>query len=251
MILASDYDQDNMEPYRVRSRKEIISLLRNIGERNQLVRMVINEGADTIVTSVLDVDEGNNCVMLDCATTATMNHRVLESPTFAFETVLDNIRILFTCTEIESVLYDNLPAFVIPLPETLVRLQRREYYRVSTPLTTPVVCMIPVKVDNEVQQVKTTLHNISGGGVSIVDEKQMIDATFGHIYDNCRIELPGGPITVSLQIRNLLELTLTNGKNIRRLGCQFVNPSNSTLAAVQKYITKLEREQNAKATGIR
>jgi c-di-GMP-binding flagellar brake protein YcgR len=252
MTLASEYDQDDdMEPFRVRSRREIISLLRHISERNQLVRMVINHGADTVVTSILDVDESDNSVMLDCAPTATMNHRVLESETFSFETVLDSIRILFTSSEVGSILYDNLPAFVIPLPESMVRLQRREYYRVPTPLTTPVRCTVPVRIADEIKRVTTTLHNISGGGISIVDENQSIDATFGRVYDNCTIDLPGGPIAVSLQIRNLLELTLTNGKNIRRLGCRFVNPSHGVLAAVQKYITKLERDQNARVTGNR
>jgi len=96
------------------------------------------------------------------------------------------------------------------------------------------------------------LHNISGGGISLIDDKKLIDPTFGRIYENCRIDLPvGGPITVALQVRNLLELTLTNGRSIHRLGCQFINPSNGALGAVQKYITKLEREQYARATGIR
>lgn len=251
MTLASDYEQEDMEPYRVRSRREIISLLRHIGERNQLVRMVINNGADTVVTSILDVDERDNTVMLDCAPTATMNHRVLESESLTFETVLDSIRIVFDALEIESIAYDNLPAFVIPLPESLIRLQRREFYRVPTPLTTPVLCNVPVRGEDQIVPVSATLYNISGGGVSIVDEKKLIDPTFGRVYDNCRIDLPGGPITVSLQIRNLLDLTLTNGKSIRRLGCQFIDPSNGVLAAVQKYITKLEREQNARSTGIR
>lgn len=252
MTLASDYGNDDLEPFRVHSRREIIALLRNIGERNQLVRMVINNGEDTVVTSVLDVNERNDTVMLDCAPTATMNHRVLESETLSFETVLDNIRILFDASEIDSVVYEELPAFVIPLPETLIRLQRREYYRVQTPLTTPVLCTVPVKIEgNEIAQVTVTLYNISGGGISIIDDKKLIDPTFGTIYENCRIDLPGGAITVSLQIRNLLELTLTNGKSIHRLGCQFINPSNAALGAVQKYITRLEREQNARSSGVR
>jgi len=252
MTLASDYDKEDLEPYRIRSRREIIALLRNIGERNQLVRMVINHGADTVVTSVLHVDEGSDTVLLDCAPSATMNHKVLESEAFAFETVLDNIRILFNADEIESVQYDKLPAFLIPLPDSLIRLQRREFYRVPTPLTTPVLCIVPMKVEEQTLQVATTLHNISGGGISIVDEKKLIDPTIGRIYENCRIDLPvGGPVTMSLQIRNTLELTLTNGKTIRRLGCQFIQPSNAAMTAIYKYITKLEREQNAKATGIR
>jgi c-di-GMP-binding flagellar brake protein YcgR len=252
MTLASDYDTDDMEPFRVRSRREIIALLRNIGERNQLVRMVINNGTDTVVTSILGVDEQDNTVMLDCAPTAVMNQRVLASDKLSFETVLESIRILFNSSDAESITHEGLPAFVIPIPESVVRLQRREFYRVPTPLSVPVVCKVPMSIDSQPILVTTTLHNISGGGVSLIDDKKLMDSTFGRIYENCKIDLPiGGPITVSLQVRNLLELTLTNGKSIHRLGCQFINPSNGALGAVQKYITKLEREQNAKATGIR
>jgi c-di-GMP-binding flagellar brake protein YcgR len=252
MTLASDYEKDDLEPFRVRSRREIIALLRSISERNQLVRMVINNGADTVVTSILRVNDSDNTVMLDCAPTATMNQRVLDSDNLSFETVLESIRILFSSSEAQSFTYENLPAFIIPIPDSMVRLQRREFYRVPTPLSNPVICTVPVSSEDKSIRVATTLHNISGGGVSIIDDKKLIDATLGRIYHNCTIDLPvGGPINVSLQIRNLLDLTLTNGKSIHRLGCQFVEPSNATLGAVQKYITKLEREQNAKATGIR
>ncbi|MBF8177155.1 MAG: flagellar brake protein [Burkholderiaceae bacterium] len=251
MTLVSDYENDDMNPFRVRSRREVIALLRSIGERNQLVRMVINHGADTIVTSILNIDETNDTVLLDCAPTAIMNQRVLDSKRLSFETVLENIRILFTAPSAESCVYENLPAFVIDLPTSVIRLQRREFYRVPTPLTSPVSCIVPYTREGVTTEIPTTLHNISGGGISIVDEKKLLGTAIGQTYDNCKIDLPGsGVITVTLQVRNVLELTLTNGKSINRLGCEFIRPSNGTLAVVQKYITKIEREQNAKATGL-
>jgi c-di-GMP-binding flagellar brake protein YcgR len=54
----------------------------------------------------------------------------------------------------------------------------------------------------------------------------------------------------SLQVRNSLDLTLLNNKTNRRLGCQFVDISRGNLAAVQRYITKLERERNARLAGL-
>lgn len=251
MTLVSDHENDDLNPFRVRSRREVIALLRSIGERNQLVRMVINHGADTIVTSILNIDETNDTVLLDCAPTAIMNQRVLDSKRLSFETVLENIRILFTAPSAEACIYENLPAFVIDLPTSVIRLQRREFYRVPTPLTAPVSCIVPYTKEGVTTDIATTLHNISGGGISIVDEKKLLGTAIGTTYDNCKIDLPGsGVISVSLQVRNVLELTLTNGKSINRLGCEFIRPSNGTLAVVQKYITKIEREQNAKATGL-
>src|SRR5690606_36376935 len=188
---VADHEDEELNPFRVSSRREILALLRNIGERNQLVRMVIDQGADTIVTSILDVDDGNDTMLLDCAPTPEMNRRVLEGKTLSFETMLDSIRILFTSSDAESCMHEGLPAFVVPLPPHLIRLQRREFYRGPTPVTTPVLCTVPVRTDTmETVPVVTTLYNISGGGIAIMDEKKLLDTTFGRIYEDCRVELP-------------------------------------------------------------
>ena len=41
-----------------------------------------------------------------------------------------------------------------------------------------------------------------------------------------------GPVTVTLQLRNSLDMTLLNNKTNRRLGCEFVGISRGNLAAV-------------------
>jgi hypothetical protein len=84
-----------------------------------------------------------------------------------------------------------------------------------------------------------------------VDEAKVLDNTVGRIYKNCRIALPGGTMIVAnLEVRNSQDTTLVNGKTIRRMGCLFVDLPKPMMAAVQRYITKLEREQNAKSTGM-
>jgi c-di-GMP-binding flagellar brake protein YcgR len=57
-------------------------------------------------------------------------------------------------------------------------------------------------------------------------------------------------VTTALQVRNSLDITLLNNKTNRRLGCQFVDISRGNMAAVQRYITKLERERNARLAGL-
>ena len=45
-------------------------------------------------------------------------------------------------------------------------------------------------------------------------------------------------------------MTLLNNKTNRRLGCEFTDIQRSMLAYVQRYITKLERERNARIAGM-
>ena len=59
-----------------------------------------------------------------------------------------------------------------------------------------------------------------------------------------------GPVTTTLQVRNSHGHELLNNKTSRRLGCQFIDISRGNMAAVQRYITKLERERNAKLSGL-
>jgi c-di-GMP-binding flagellar brake protein YcgR len=252
-----DITQDNlsadMSPYQVHSRREIIKLLRSLVEHRQMINMVANRGDAAIVTSVLEVDEDAGSVIIDCAQRELINDRLLASDNISFETTLEQIRILFFAVQVESCMHDNAPALRIALPQTLVRLQRREFYRVPTPVINPASCTISIPQDDSdlaVHTIRLVLHNVSGGGVAVIDEHAALDGTIGHVYRNCRIDLPGGTLVVAtLQLRNLQELRLPNGKQVRRMGCVFVDLPHAMLAAIQRYITKLEREQNARAAG--
>ena len=51
---------ENQSLYQVHSRREILSILHGIQDQHQLLSMVINGGAEVIVTSILEIDESNN-----------------------------------------------------------------------------------------------------------------------------------------------------------------------------------------------
>lgn len=253
MTADIDDDENDLSRYRIQSRREIISLLRAVSSSKQLVRLQSNHGVDSVVTSILDVDDAANIVVIDCAPSKLVNERILASQDLQFETVLENIRILFSASHIESRMHENRPALSIEIPQNMIRLQRREYYRISIPVNTPVRCTIPLPSDcgNAVPPAILPVYNVSGGGIAVVDEKKQFPAGVGTVFDKCRIDFPGSPIDVSLQLMNAHDITLSNGKNIRRLGFMFVSMPNSTASSVHRYITKLERERNARVTGMR
>ncbi|USX28262.1 flagellar brake protein [Oxalobacteraceae bacterium OTU3CINTB1] len=245
-----DVELENWHDYEIESRKEIISLLRGIGEKNQLIRMLIQGESDVCVTAILDVDDQLDTVVLDCSIDPEQNKRILASQGLSFETTLDKVRILFAAEKVEAAVFEGNPVFKIAVPPTLIRLQRREYYRIATPVTNPV--RVVVTLPEELGGITTfPLADISCGGIAILDNKMILGDAIGKEYPNCRIDLPEiGQVTTALQVRNSLDLTLLNNKTNRRLGCEFVNIQRSTLAYVQRYITKLERERNARIAGM-
>lgn len=246
--MTFNFDIEDLGPYQLTSRREIVALLRNISDHNQLLRMVFNNGSDTVITSILQIDEPGGFVIIDCAPNEHQNQRAIDSDHIAFETQLDRIRILFFSERIESCAFEDRLAFRFALPASIVRLQRREYYRVVTPRCT---MTITHKAGESAITITVPVQNVSAGGLAVIDEAKTLDDTLGRIYENCRISLPGGsPIVATLEIRNAQEITLANGKSVRRLGCLFIDLPKPMLATVQRYITKLEREQNTKSAGM-
>ncbi|MBC3917353.1 flagellar brake protein [Undibacterium sp. CY18W] len=243
---------ENQSPFQVDSRREIIGLLRGLRESKQLISMLINSGSEVFITSILEVDDTNNLIIIDSAPSQLANQRITEAPRVSFEGLLDKISIQFSSDNLELITFEDRPAFQFSIPATVIRLQRREYYRINTPLSTPIRALVPVQVDTRQETLKLSLVDISCGGIAILDERKAMDSTIGVIYEHCKLDLPTiGLVDVVLQVRNSQDLILLNGKTNRRLGCQFINMSNNVLASVQRYIMKLERERNAKMTGIR
>ena len=251
--MQSIYDAElqNWHDYEVTSRREIIALMRNIGDKKQLIRMLVHGEADVCVTSILEVDAEDGSVMLDCSIDQEQNRRILAAKRISFETSLDKIRILFAADGVAAAKYQNGNAFRMAVPDSLIRLQRREYYRMATPVGNPVRAVIPIPLELGGGSHVFPLADISCGGIAILDNKLVLGHTIGSNYENVRIELPEiGTVTTGLQIRNAIEMTLLNSKTNRRLGCEFVGISRGNLANVQKYITKLERERNARIAGL-
>ena len=251
MQIQDDSRLENWHDFEVDSRREIIALLRAIGEKAQLIRMLVHGEADVCVTSILDVDPDTNSVYIDCSIDREQNKRIVAAKKLAFETTLDKIRILFSADNAEATTINGGPAFVVSVPTSLIRLQRREFYRMATPVSNPVRALIPIPLEQGGGSASVPLADISCGGIAILDNKLILGNTIGQKYADCKLDLPEiGMVSTGLRVRNSMELTLLNNKTNRRLGCEFIDISRANLAAVQRYITRLERERNARIAGL-
>lgn len=251
MQAMHDAELENWHDYEVQSRREIVALLRQIGEKKQLIRMKIKGEADVCVTSILDVDGDDGVFILDRSIDREQNERIVQANSVMCEAYLDKIRILFSVSGVQDVQFKGSGALAAAIPASLIRLQRREFYRMPTPLTNPVPALIPLPLDLGGGNASFPLADISCGGISLLDNKLVLNSTVGQTFTHCRIDLPEiGPVTTSLQVRNALDLTMLNNKPTRRIGCMFVDISRANMAAVQRYITKLERERNARLAGL-
>lgn len=248
----SNSELDKWHDYRVQSRREILALLRQIGEKNQLVRMLVNGEADVCVTSILGVDPDEDMLVLDRSIDREQHRRVLAAKRVSCESSLDKIRILFKVENPREIEFEGGTAVGVDIPESLVRLQRREFYRMEMPVTNPVKLVLPLPDELGGGSATVPLTDISCGGIAFMDNKMALgELTIGTTFNGCRLDLPEiGPVVTGLEIRNMQDVTLLNNKPARRFGCMFTGISRGNLANVQRYITKLERERNARLAGL-
>lgn len=250
MQAMHDAELENWHDYEVQSRREIVVLLRQIGEKKQLIRMKIKGEADVCVTSILDVDPDEGVFILDRSINREQNERIVNAKGVMCETFLDKIRILFSVSGVRDTEF-KAPALVADIPASLIRLQRREFYRMPTPVTNPVPALVPMPLDLGGGNATFPLADISCGGVALLDNKMMLNSTIGQTFYELPHRLAGDRASHDLlQVRNALDVTMLNNKTSRRIGCMFVDISRANMAAVQRYITRLERERNAKLAGL-
>lgn len=226
------------------NRLEIVSILRGLANRNELVSAFFNGGKDLLLTSILEVDAENGSVVLDYGSNELLNKRILSSEKIIFVTSLDSVKVQFVANHIEPAIFEGGSAFRIQLPDQVLKLQRREYYRLTTPIATPLKCQIPL---GDGRSTEVPLSDIGGGGIGIIIGNTAGDALqVGAVFPGCRINLPGiGVVEASLRVQCTFEVTLKNGSKMLRSGCQFVDLRPAMQSLIQRYMIKLERERIA------
>lgn len=224
------------------SRTEILFQLRAIQKRKLLVNLDIQGSREIVVTSVLAVNEANNSVILDCARGDALNQNLLSGKGAEFVTQLDGVSITFMTGPVTLCTYDKLPALKIALPKSMIRLQRREDFRVPMPIANPVKCIVPAVSDGQPDPVTTHIVDISCGGVALADTSGRLATETGTILENCRLLLPEqDAVFTTLEVRNSAQVRRPNGSFQTRVGCRFVDLPAEAANRLQRFVTEIER----------
>lgn len=242
----------NDSEFRVHSRKEMLSILQDLAEKGTHVALYYDAAHNFIMTTVLAATEDG--IWLDVGPFPPDNKRVLLSDKLTLVSLHQHVKIQFEAHEIQSALFDDAEAFFVELPEYLIRIQRREYYRLSIPPGTPIKCLIPLRPHNPAEPEEQLaavrefpVFDISGGGISLLCEEGETELRSGKEFQNCRIQLPDtGVLTATLLVKNNVSFTTPNNMVKVRVGCELHHLSNSMQALLQRYVNQLQSELLAK-----
>ena len=236
-------DEDDASRFTVSWKKEIVHILRAVMEKTGLVSAYFNRGESFILTSLVAIDPDKDLVFLDLGANEAFNRKILDSEKIIFVTAHDKVKVQFAANRIEKTRLEGRDVFRIELPKSLIKLQRREYYRVAAPIAKPLKCVVLIEGERKIEMAVADI-GIGGVGVVIPPADAVVEP--GMVFNGCNLILPEvGNIVATMEIRNVFEVTLRNGLKTRRAGCQFVNLSANMQSIIQRYIIKVERERRA------
>jgi flagellar brake protein len=225
--------------FRIHSRMEIVGLLRAVSAHREIVSVQFGGAQDFVVTAVLAVNPDFEEVVLDYGADQAAMQRLLRASRLRVMTQLNQVRIQFQADVASPVAFEGGAAFRVRLPDSVLRFQRRDAYRLKIPLGRPLVCDVPA-ADTVPQPLSIRVRDISVAGIGLIDYPKDFRPSVGMVWPGCCVRLPDlGPLVADLEVMHA-----TDGE-VRRCGCRFRNLPLSMTNLIQRYITRIEREQHA------
>jgi c-di-GMP-binding flagellar brake protein YcgR len=241
-VTATEASESEDDKYLLKGRDDIVHTLLEVSKKPDIISAYFDQGRETLITTVITVIQERGLVLLEFGPSKKKNKQLLEHGRMNCVTKHDSIDIRFRLTELRMARYRGQPVIAAPLPESVLRLQRREYFRVHTPLIDPLICRTR---DNEGGLLELPLVDISIGGLCLMDDQHALQPDPRTILEGCTLIFPhkAGEIDVDLEVRSILMQGKEDALQFQRIGCAFVDMSNHNSNFIQRYINRLQLQQ--------
>lgn len=237
------------EKYLIQEPRQIQQLMRALVEQRCLITAHPGGRDQSFPTALLDVDTAAGELVLDASPVASVNRAAAEAPYLLCFAKLDRVTVRFRLTQLRMDLSGEHMAFRADVPDEVYHLQRRELYRLETPVADSPWCQIPALEPSQTD-IDTRVIDISAGGIAISQPAGSTWLALGQHHETCTLRLPDTALlSLSLQVRNIREYTPPNGLRLQRIGLQFNTVPRAVETAIQRYIFRVDRQRKARQNG--
>ena len=230
---------DDEISFDLRGHTEIVFALNELIRRGELVTVSFNSGADLVLTTLLSVDREDDTLVFDWGGSESANGKLLQSGRNFFVAKPDGIKIQFITECVRETTYGGKKAFVTDLPEKIVRVQRRDGYRVVTPVARPLLCHVTVKKG---ESLTLPIHDISVGGIGLTLHEVTKSLEAGSALQEVCVQLPEqGEVRCAARVCHVTTHDTLAARPVTHVGLRLENPPHVMQARIQRYIGDLER----------
>jgi c-di-GMP-binding flagellar brake protein YcgR len=200
-------------------------------------------GDEMMLTTLLDAQPAGDRLIFDCSGSADINRRFLESGRNVFAGRPAGIHVQFTSGQALEVDFEGSKAFAVPLPKHVVRLQRRDTFRIETPRGKPLQFFGRLTSG---KLLNFPAHDISVAGIGTTALSLPDGLSPGDRLENCHFALPDDEheLFFSASIRHVTPQVGRLGLQQWRIGLHFEDMPLVEENRIQRYIAKVERERH-------
>ena len=252
MIVEQLSDANGADPsiqerpdYGRRDPRQIAIYLRNLAARGDFV--TIEFGGKQMASQLLDVDAAGATFIFDRGSNEEQNQALLGAAKLVFRGSPEGVRIEFDSGAPSETVFEGRPAFRLPFPEVVFCVQRREYFRVETPIVEPYVASGKLP-DGET--FRCEVHDLSLGGVALKTHKPRIsELEIGCTLEDVKLNFGVfGQLSIDLQLVSPRFIVTAKGDRLYIVGFKFPDLPGNAERTLQRLITHLEGKRRALAS---
>jgi len=234
----------------IHSPEKIISKLLILLKNKCLLTACFGDNNDSFITTILDINIKNNLLIFYHSPKEDAIEQLLNSPKITFKTEYSGVKVAFDAIKLAKIHHQGVSVFAIPIPESILWMEARDFYRVKSPVSKSSYCQLTRK---EQEPVSLKLYDISLVGFSVLtDSKEVSDLMIlDAFFEQCKLILAEtGEDTISFEIRSKYIINPENLNRMEKIGCKFTRVTPAFENTIQRYILQIERESLQKNSGI-
>jgi c-di-GMP-binding flagellar brake protein YcgR len=238
-MTASLSNDEIEDKYFLLSRIEILSVLNELAHRREPVSVYFGGGQHFILTVLLSARPDG--LVFDLGGDEKANRLLEKAQQCVFIGFPDGIKIQFTGLNPERFMWGDQEAFWVPIPERVIRLQRRDSYRILLPI---VKALHAKFYDADAKTLGNwAMHDLSVAGFGIYTEGEP-PFKVGDQIPQVTIDIATkSPLFCPVSVKHITFIERTRlGKY--QVGFSFVNLPHTMDIAIQKTILNIEYERH-------
>jgi c-di-GMP-binding flagellar brake protein YcgR len=236
-------DKEIEERYSIRGAKPVAFMLGGFAKAHEAFSVHFRNGEEMFVTTLLAAQADKGRLIFDCSGSVDTNRQFVKSDKNQFRGHPGGVPVHFSSGMATEISFEGAKAFSVALPDHVIRLQRREHFRIETPRVNPLILFARLA---DGRMLKLPVHDISVGGAGVDASELPEGVDLGTVLENCHFALPGDSkeLYFSAMIRNYREFEMRSGQHGWRIGVQFNDLPMGDQSRIQRYIAKVERERH-------
>jgi c-di-GMP-binding flagellar brake protein YcgR len=212
------------------------SLLREVAASGARAAAYFDRDRHFIHTSLLAVTSIPARLVFERGPDAQLNEQLLEADRITFVTSHEDVPVQFSCGAATATRHKGTDGLRAPLPDRVLRLQRRGYYRLPGEPTHALLRCELIPHCDETLSLRAAVFDLSCSGIAAAVAAAEPLLVRGSTH-GCRLELPGaGTVRGSVVVRTVSEIVLPNALDGTRYGLEFMALGEKELARIERYI---------------